>query len=54
MTGRFPWEEEEQDQAKVTPLVGGNPTNEEAEEAFEMLFEENTSDKGFNESRGNL
>lgn len=35
----MPWEEE-QDPATVTPIAGGNPTQEEAEKAFEKLFEE--------------
>lgn len=35
----MPWEEE-QDPATVTPITGGNLTQEEAEEAFDRLFEE--------------
>ena len=52
MTGMFPWDEEEQNlHPNVTSLVGGNPTNKEAEEAFEELFKEsqNAFDKWFDE-----
>ena len=50
MTGMFPWDEEEK-QVTVTPIAGGNPTQEEAEEAFDKLFEEsqNALDKWFDE-----
>ena len=49
----YPWDkEEEQDPATVTPIAGGDPTYEEAEEAFDRLFEEsqNALDKRFGEA----
>jgi len=37
----MPWEkEEQQEQAEVTPIICGEATREEAEEAFEDLFKD--------------
>lgn len=47
----YPWDKEEKEQATVTTIAGGNPTQEEAEAAFDKLFKEsqNALDKWFDE-----